>query len=85
MKHLMFFSLQLEGKLPNNGFHHPAWETQVRATCLDYLAAEEGAGFNQQAVQQRITIEVHSTGVLYLCIPSWKASGNIYKTILFDT
>lgn len=45
----------------------------MRATCLDYPAAEDGAAFSQQEVNSA-TIEVHSTGVLYLCIPSFKAS-----------
>lgn len=46
VKYLMFFSLQLEEvKLPNKRLHHPAWETQVMATCLDSVAAEEGTGF----------------------------------------
>lgn len=46
---------KLEDELRNHRLHQPTRETQIRATGLDYLEAEEGAGFSQQTVQQQIT------------------------------
>lgn len=46
---------KLEDELHNHRLHQPTWETQIRATGLDYFEAEEGAGFSHQTVQQQIT------------------------------